>query len=301
MSGSVPQPAEPGAASPVDPVAPIDRTGGYLGATGAAAVAAASRSTPARWRLLLRKTTFWVGAIIVLFWVVCAIFGHLFAPYDPLAQDLLANNQAPSGAHWFGTDQLGRDVLSRVIVGARYILIITPLATLLGTVLGTALGLAMGYFGGWFDSVVSRIVEAILALPFVIIVFALRRRRRPVRGVDHRHHRPRLHAADRADGPDGGAGRATSGLRVRVPAARREPGPGHVRRDPAQRPARHRGRVHGPARLRGLRAGHAVLPRLRHQAAHARTGARTSRPTTAACWPATGGRRCSRRSPSPRW
>ena len=119
MSGSVPQPAEPGAASPVDPVAPIDRTGGYLGATGAAAVAAASRSTPTRWGLLLRKTTFWVGAIIVLFWVVCAIFGHLFAPYDPLAQDLLANNQAPSGAHWFGTDQLGRDVLSRVIVGAR--------------------------------------------------------------------------------------------------------------------------------------------------------------------------------------
>ena len=62
-------------------------------------------------------------------------------------------------------------MLSRVIVGARYILIITPLATLLGTVLGTALGLAMGYFGGWFDTVVSRIVEAILALPFVIIAF----------------------------------------------------------------------------------------------------------------------------------
>ena len=171
MSGSVPPPAEPSAASPVDPVAPIDRTGGYLGATGAAAVAAASRATPARWGLLLRKATFWVGAIIVLFWIVCAIFGHLFAPYDPLAQQLLINNQPPSGAHWFGTDPLGRDVLSRVITGARYILIITPLATLIGTVLGTALGLAMGYFGGWFDTVASRIVEAILALPFVIITF----------------------------------------------------------------------------------------------------------------------------------
>ena len=171
MSGSVPQPAEPGAASPVDPVAPIDRTGGYLGATGAAAVAAASRATPTRWRLLLRKATFWVGALIVLFWIVCAIFGHLFAPYDPLAQQLLVNNQPPSGAHWFGTDPLGRDVLSRVITGARYILIITPLATLIGTILGTALGLAMGYFGGWFDTVASRIVEAILALPFVIITF----------------------------------------------------------------------------------------------------------------------------------
>ena len=171
MSGSIPQPAEPGAASPVDPVAPIDRTGGYLGPTGAAAVVAASRATPARWRLLLRKATFWAGASIVLFWVVCAVFGHAFAPYNPLAQQLLAANAAPSSAHWFGTDQLGRDVLSRVITGARDILIITPLATLLGTVLGTALGLATGYIGGWFDSVVSRIVEAVLALPFVIIAF----------------------------------------------------------------------------------------------------------------------------------
>jgi peptide/nickel transport system permease protein len=171
MSGSVPQPAEPGAASPVDPVAPIDRTGGYLGPTGAAAVVAASRATPARWWLLLRKATFWAGGSIVLFWVVCAVFGYLFAPFNPLAQNLLAANTAPSGVHWFGTDPLGRDMLSRVITGSRDILIITPLATLLATVLGTALGLAMGYIGGWFDTVVSRIVEAILALPFVIIAF----------------------------------------------------------------------------------------------------------------------------------
>ena len=160
---------QPGAASPVDPVAPIDRTGGYLGPTGAAAVGAASRATPARWRLLLRKATFWIGASVVLFWVVCAVFGHAIAPYNPLEQQLLVNNQPPSGAHWFGTDPLGRDVLSRVITGARDILIITPLATILATVLGTALGLAMGYFGGLFDQVVGRIVEAILALPFVII------------------------------------------------------------------------------------------------------------------------------------
>jgi len=171
MSGSMPQPAEPGAASPVDPVAPIDRTGGYLGPNVAAAVGAASRATPGRWRLLLRRTTFWVGAIIVLFWIVCAIFGHLFVPYNPLAQQLLVNNQPPSGAHWFGTDPLGRDVLSRVITGARDILIITPLATILATILGTALGLAMGYFGGWFDTVTSRIVEAFLALPFAVVAF----------------------------------------------------------------------------------------------------------------------------------
>ena len=157
--------------SPVDPVASLDRTGGYLGPTGQAAVAAASRATPARWRLLLHRPTFFVGAGILLFWVVCAVFGHLLAPYNPLAQQLLSANSAPSSAHWFGTDPLGRDVLSRVIVGARDILIITPLATVLGTILGTALGLAMGYLGGAFDQVISRIVEAFLALPFVIIAF----------------------------------------------------------------------------------------------------------------------------------
>jgi len=125
----------------------------------------------ARWRLLLRRPTFLAGAAILLFWVVCAVFGHLFAPYNPLAQQLLAANAAPSGAHWFGTDQLGRDVLSRVITGARDILIITPLATILGTVLGTALGLAMGYLGGTFDLLTGRLVEAVLALPFTIIAF----------------------------------------------------------------------------------------------------------------------------------
>src|SRR5208337_116490 len=129
MSGYVPQPADPGVPSPAEPVASLDRTGGYLGPTGQAAVAAASRATPARWRLLLRRPTFFVGAGILLFWVVCAVFGHLFAPYNPLAQNLLANNAAPSGAHWFGTDPLGRDVLSRVIVGARDILFVVAVGS----------------------------------------------------------------------------------------------------------------------------------------------------------------------------
>jgi peptide/nickel transport system permease protein len=138
----------------------------------AVAVAHAPRraQVPA-WRLLLRRPTFIAGAVILLFWIACALFGSVFAPHDPYAQQLLATNAAPSGAHWFGTDQIGRDVLSRVIVGARDILIITPLATLLGTVLGTALGLAMGYLGGTFDLLVSRVVEAVLALPAVIIAF----------------------------------------------------------------------------------------------------------------------------------
>ena len=123
------------------------------------------------WRLLLRRPTFIVGAAILLFWVICAVFGHAIAPQDPLAQQLLATNKAPSGAHWFGTDQLGRDVFSRVIVGARTILVISFFATVLGTVLGTALGLIMGYLGGLIDTVAGRLIEAVLALPLVIVAF----------------------------------------------------------------------------------------------------------------------------------
>jgi len=123
------------------------------------------------WRLLLRRPTFIVGVLILLFWVVCAIFGHLIAPQDPLAQQLLATNKGPSGAHWFGTDQLGRDVFSRVLVGARSILVIAFFATVIGTVAGTALGLAMGYLGGVIDIVGGRLVEAVLALPLVIVAF----------------------------------------------------------------------------------------------------------------------------------
>ncbi len=101
------------------------------------------------WRLVLRRPAFIIGAMILLFWIVCALFGSSIAPHNAYAQQLLlANNQAPSGTHWFGTDQLGRDVFSRVLVGARSILLVAPLATLLGTVLGTALGPRLGYLGG---------------------------------------------------------------------------------------------------------------------------------------------------------
>jgi peptide/nickel transport system permease protein len=149
-------------------VTDIIAEGGSLGPIGpqtAVAVAAPTqRMAPTRWRLLLRRPTFLVGAAIVL-------FGKQIAPDNPLAQQLLSANVAPSGAHWFGTDPLGRDVLSRVLVGARDILYITPLATILGTILGTALGLAMGYLGGAVDLVAGRLVESVLALPAVIIAF----------------------------------------------------------------------------------------------------------------------------------
>jgi peptide/nickel transport system permease protein len=119
-------------------------------------------------RELLRSTMFLIGATVLLIWIVCAIFGPAIAPHDPLAQNLEAINQAPSSSHLFGTDQLGRDVLSRVIVGVRDVMIIAPLATLLGTVLGTIIGLVMGYYRGLVDDTLGRFVEAFLALPLVV-------------------------------------------------------------------------------------------------------------------------------------
>jgi peptide/nickel transport system permease protein len=118
-------------------------------------------------RELVHQKAFIAGAIILGFWILSAIFGTLIVQ-DPLAQNLSGINLAPSGSHLFGTDQLGRDVLARVIAGSRPILIVAPLATLIGTVLGTALGLVMGYFRGPVDDILGRFVEAFLALPLVV-------------------------------------------------------------------------------------------------------------------------------------
>ena len=135
----------------------------------AAAPAAPMSLARERFGAALRSSTLIAGLAILTFWIVCALFGAQIAPHDPYADDLLATLAPPSAAHWFGTDQLGRDILSRVIIGARDILIVAPLATLLGTVLGTCLGLCIGYIRGALDDIVSRVIEALQALPLVIV------------------------------------------------------------------------------------------------------------------------------------
>ena len=117
---------------------------------------------------LLRSKTFIIGVVIVAWWVFWAITGSAFTPHDPLEQ---TSNvlKAPSSANWFGTDQLGRDVLSRVLAGARATLIVAPLATLIGIVGGTVIGLIMGFFGGAVDEVSGRFIDAFLALPLIVI------------------------------------------------------------------------------------------------------------------------------------
>ncbi|SDV49392.1 ABC transporter permease [Chitinasiproducens palmae] len=125
-------------------------------------------------RGLLGHPGFVVGAVVLLFWLACAIGGTALAPQDPYAVAPRAALLPPSADHWFGTDRLGRDVFSRVLAGARDILAVAPLATLLGTAVGTVLGLFAGYYRGAVDAILGRLIEVVLALPLVIVaLFAL--------------------------------------------------------------------------------------------------------------------------------
>ena len=119
-------------------------------------------------RLLVRRPAFIIGNIVIIGWIITAILGQRITPYDPFNQFFIGH-EPPSPAHLMGTDRLGRDVLSRVMVGSRDVLIIAPLAAMLGVIAGTLLGLVMGYYRGAVDDVLSRIVEAFLALPVVLI------------------------------------------------------------------------------------------------------------------------------------
>jgi peptide/nickel transport system permease protein len=141
-----------------------------VAALGVRESAERQRRQAMRERILLglRSPSILVGAGVILFWIVCAVFAGTIAPHDPLQPDILHKLQPPSAAHRFGTDGLGRDVLSRVIYGSRTILVAAPLATLLGTAVGTAIGLIAGYFRGLVEEVLMRITDAFLALPTIV-------------------------------------------------------------------------------------------------------------------------------------
>lgn len=122
-----------------------------------------------RLRLLLRSPSFIIGSVVIGFWVVCAILGGRITPYDPIFDQTPDLGVSPSSEYWFGTDRLGRDVFSRVLAGSRDILLVAPLATVLATVLGTALGLITGYFRGIADDTMSRVIDAVLAIPLIVL------------------------------------------------------------------------------------------------------------------------------------
>ena len=122
-----------------------------------------------RVKLVLRDKTFLIGALIVGIWLFITVFGNFLAPYAAGDQDFQFVSKSPSLKFPFGTDSNGRDVFSRVILGTRLIVVMAFSATILGTILGTSLGLATGYFKGKFDMIVMRLIEAISAIPVLII------------------------------------------------------------------------------------------------------------------------------------
>lgn len=105
--------------------------------------------------------------------LACALFGHVLAPYDPLATNAASALQAPSAAHWFGTDSVGRDVFSRVLVATRLDLSISIAAVALSFFIGSMLGAIAGYWGGWLDSILNRVLDTIMAFPLFVLAMGI--------------------------------------------------------------------------------------------------------------------------------
>jgi ABC-type dipeptide/oligopeptide/nickel transport system permease subunit len=134
------------------------------------------RSRKSRWKILrsaFKNRLMLVGSLICLPIVVLAIVGPSVTPYDPLAINVLDKLAPPSGRHWMGADNLGRDILSRVIYGARVSLQVGAVSVVLGLVVGTALGAISGYLGGWVDGLLMRIMDAIQAFPAMLLALVL--------------------------------------------------------------------------------------------------------------------------------
>jgi len=125
------------------------------------------------WRRLIKRKGAVVGLGIIVVFVGVAIFAPLFAPYDPIQQSWSTIRKPPSLQHWFGTDESGRDLFSRVIFGARASLLAGIVSISIALGLGVPVGLLAGYAGRWVDALISRITDAMLACPFLILAIAL--------------------------------------------------------------------------------------------------------------------------------
>ena len=141
------------------------------------AQAVTAAKTPLRgnraWKKMKRNRSAIAGLIIIAFFTLLAIAAPLLPLADPLATSWGAIRKAPSAAHWLGTDDIGRDNLSRMIWGAQASLMAGVISVAIAVLLGVPFGLVSGYFGGWVDQVISRITEAFLAMPFLIMAIAL--------------------------------------------------------------------------------------------------------------------------------
>jgi peptide/nickel transport system permease protein len=125
------------------------------------------------WRRLRRRRGALLGLAVVLLFVAMAVLAPWLSPYDPIETSWSAIRKAPSAAHWFGTDDIGRDVLSRVVWGTRASLLAGVVSVSISLLLGVPIGLAAGFIGGFVDALISRITDAFLACPFLILAIAM--------------------------------------------------------------------------------------------------------------------------------
>jgi peptide/nickel transport system permease protein len=114
-----------------------------------------------------------VGAVIVLVVVAAALFGPALAPFDPATQQMALRLEGPTGLHWFGLDELGRDIFARVLYGARISLLVGLVVVSVSATVGIALGAIAGYFGGRVDEAISRVIDILLAFPGLLLAIAL--------------------------------------------------------------------------------------------------------------------------------
>ncbi|MFN5720907.1 MAG: ABC transporter permease, partial [Bradyrhizobium sp.] len=143
--------------------------------TSAALAATETLESPARraWRRLVRHKGAMLGLAVIAIFILLAVFAPMIVPYDPIAASWSLVRKAPSAQHWFGTDELGRDVLARVVFGARASLLAGLISVSIALAIGVPLGLVAGYRGGFIDALISRITDAMLACPFLILAIAL--------------------------------------------------------------------------------------------------------------------------------
>lgn len=125
------------------------------------------------WRSYKKSKVAIIGAAIVLFVVFLALFGPLLAPQGMNEQDLSQRLLPPSAQYWFGTDDFGRDIFSRIILGARISIAVGFFSVMLSIIVGTFLGIIAGYYGGWLDTIISRIFDILLAFPSILLAIAI--------------------------------------------------------------------------------------------------------------------------------
>ena len=146
-----------------------------LPAQAPAAAGAPSGAGAARrwWRRFARNRGAVFGLAVFLAIVLMALFADVLAPYDPVIQGVGPANEGPSWAHWAGTDSFGRDMLSRIVYGARIALVVGIVAVLLAMIVGVTLGLVAGYYGGAVDAVIMRVMDGLFAFPIIILAIAM--------------------------------------------------------------------------------------------------------------------------------